>query len=854
MLEVIPLVEAIAGLLLIAAATRAATRRLGRVPFPIALVIVGMGLRAVDGFGLPVLGSVAALRIAPDVAFYVFLPILVFESAFQTNARDLRENLGPVLTLAIPGLIVSTAVSGVLLYYAGPLVGIALSWPAALLLGSILAATDPVGVTTLFRQIGAPKRLSILVEGESLFNDATAIVTSRILQGILIAGATVSTGVLLEGVADFFVIFLGGLALGWVASRIGGIILGFVDSDAFIEISITTVLAYLVFIVAEQNARLPVSGVMAALAVGLILGGWGKTKISPSVAVQLEGYWGFMAAVANAMIFLLVGLRVDLLALWDVRWILALAVPAMLLARAVAIYGLVPLLGRLPGSEPVDRRYQTVMWWGGLRGGIALAIALSLPESIPQRDELFIPLAMGAVLFTLLVQGLTVEPLVRVLGLDKPSMSDRVARVEALIAAKRRTLGQLPELSAGGLFSPRVAESVQERCADELDDLRTRLGGLRDRRELDPEEERRLVYLRVLAAEKDLYYRMFSRGHLSEGSYRKLEHSIELQTEAIRHEGHVPEFTLYPPTGERLYTSLFRLLDGLPGLRPLTEKLRASRTAQDYEIAWARSRGSREALDQIGELDQSHATLPEIIHEVAAHYQYWQESARSRLDQTAEQFPEFVAAAQDSLAERLVLHAERDAIEERSRSGILPPGVAERMLDDLATELRRLRSSETSKLRIDPRELLRKVPFFEGLPEAEFEVVLSKLRRRTAPSGEMIVRQGTTGDSLYLVARGVVRVSRQDGGLSRDLATLMAGDFFGEMALLVGGGTRTATCRAVTPCALYELRRSDLDDVSARAPRMWETLEEASRRRRAEQMVGSSGEPGPDLDGIVGDA
>ena len=139
------------------------------------------------------------------------------------------------------------------------------------------------------------------------------------------------------------------------------------------------------------------------------------------------------------------------------------------------------------------------------------------------------------------------------------------------------------------------------------------------------------------------------------------------------------------------------------------------------------------------------------------------------------------------------------------------------MLAEMAAELRNLRASQASQLRIEPEELLRNVPFFQGLPQVEFASLASRLRRRTAPAGEIIVRQGSTGDSLYLVARGVIRVSRQDGGMGRDLATLMAGDFFGETALL-HGGRRTATCRAVTPCALYELKREGVGPRDRHVP------------------------------------
>jgi len=277
------------------------------------------------------------------------------------------------------------------------------------------------------------------------------------------------------------------------------------------------------------------------------------------------------------------------------------------------------------------------------------------------------------------------------------------------------------------------------------------------------------------------------------------------------------------------------LIDGVPGLGRLVERLRDARTARDYEIAWARSRSSHRVLEDLDERVQRDAARAQMIEEVRALYQYWQEESRARLDQTAEQFPEFVAATQERLADRLVLHAEHEAIEEKAQAGIIPEGVAEAMLGELAQELRDLRASQASHLRVEPGELLRKVPFFQDLPSDAFLTVADRLRRRTAPAGEVIVRQGAAGSSLFLVARGVVRVSRRDGGRSRDLATLMAGDFFGESALL-HGGSRNATCRAVTPCALYELKREDFDAVVEVSPAVRQAVEEADLRRRSRRV------------------
>lgn len=829
---VISLVGALVGLMVIAAALSSFSKRF-KIPFTVSLVVAGALLAALAD-RISLLAPIGALEITPEAVFFVFLPTLIFQSAFHLDARALRENLAPTLTLAVPGLLISTAVIGGIMHVVGTWMSLDLSWPEAFLLGSILSATDPVAVISLFGQLGAPKRLTVLVEGESLFNDATAIVLSRIILGVMAVGVVSGDTVILGGV-EFLKVFFGGLMIGWALAVTAGMIIGAVEADAFIEITITTILAYLSFYVAEHTMGL--SGVMAVVAAGVLMGGWGRAKISPSIAGYLEHFWDYVAEVANALLFLLVGLTVSLGALVDSLPILFWVVIAMLLSRALVIFTLVPLVGKFPGSDPIDRRYQTVMYWGGLRGGIALAIALSLPETVAHK-ELFITLATGAVLFTLIVQGLTIERVVKHFGLHIPPLSDRIARIEGLISAKMRILDEIPVLQGGGLFSPRVAADVQSRAQSGLDELHEQLEQIRGD-ELDLKEERRLLYLRCFGEEKTLYYQMFSKGHLSERTYRNLAHSIELQTESIRHEGRLPEFTLHPPSGERFETVVYRMLENFPGFSGLIEKLREARTAMDFEVAWARFRGDMRVLEDLEALSQTETAREDVVEEVRAYYQYWSDSARSRLDQTAELFPEFVSATQDRLADRLALHAEQEAIEEKAHAGTIPHGVAQVMLEEMAHELKALRSTQSAKLVIGPGELLKKVPFFQGIPREEFELVAESLRRRTAPAGDTIVKQGGGGSSLFLVARGVVRVTRQDGGIGRDIATLMAGDFFGEMTLL-HGGTRTATCRAVTPCALYELRREDLESVLERSPMMREALEEADRFRRIELREGGS--------------
>ncbi len=816
--HVAEIVGGVVALLLVAAAMLAATKRI-RLPFTVVLVLVGIALAHLAQRFPEQLGLLRTLAISPDLILYVFLPTLVFESAFNLDARALRHNLGAVLLLAAPGLLLSTFIIGFFVSWVTPI-----PLPAALLLGAILSATDPVAVVGLFRQLGAPQRLKILVEGESLFNDATSIVVARILVGVVAAG-TFSSTTLLDGTAEFFGLFIGGLLVGWLLALLTGYLLGKVVNDPAIEITLTTVVAYLSFLLAEEVFH--VSGVMAVVAAGITLGGWGRMRVSPPVRAYLESFWEYMAFVANALIFLMVGLRVqlpDVLASLD---LLGWVILAMLLSRALMIYGLVPLVGRMPGRQPVSLAYQTVMYWGGLRGAIALAIVLSLPAF--DYAHTFVALVTGAVLFTLLVQGLSIEMLMRRLGLDKMPLADRLARLESGLAGKQRALARIPELQRGGLFSSTIASRQLQRCEQQVIALQQEIARVREV-EMDPEQERAQLYLRCFAEEKALYVEMFNKGHLSERAFRELVLILTMQIEAIRYHGDFHAIHLHRMGQRRLEQTLFRWLDRV-GLSRLAERLRRARVSINYEEAWGHYQGNSQALEFLHRLSQSESIPAAILDDVQASYLHWHADARRQLDQMAEQFPEFVAAMQGRLGRRMVLIAEQEVIEEEKERGILPAGMAEVAEEELNYALDALRGQEAARLAVAPEELLRKVPFFRDFPPEEFAVIARSMRSHTVGEKEEIVRQGEPGDSLFLIARGVVRVSYEKDGTSHDLATLMAGDFIGEMALL-HREPRSATARAVTPATLYELGRQDLNRVIEKHPSVRTALQEADRQRR----------------------
>ena len=814
------IVTGLVALMLIAIGALAVSNRY-KFPFSIALLLIGIVLGQLADFAPAFFAPLSGLEISADLILYVFLPTLIFESAFHLDWRQLRKNLAPVLLLAVPGLLLSAALIG---WIVSATTGI--PFAAALLLGAILSATDPVAVIALFKRLGAPQRLTVLVEGESLLNDATAIVLSRLLVGIVAVGA-VSMGDVGRGAGEFVLVFFGGILVGWGLGELFAWVVGRIKSDPAIQITLTTVLAYLSFLVAEDLFH--VSGVMAVVTAGLSYGNRGWMRVTPAVREYLEHFWEDLAFVATALIFLMVGLSIEIAALPGMYTELTFLILAMLVARALVVYGLVPCLNRFPGTQPVSLAYRTVMYWGGLRGAIALAIVLSLPDDLAFKDT-FVVLVTGAVLFTLFVQGLSMDALVRFLGLDKQPLLNRYGAMEGELAARRHALERLPQLTGGSLFSGTIARRLEHEYQQAVARTRALLEKLREH-EVDPETSEQLLSLRALAEERAHLHELFNSGHLDERPFRTLLNTNAEFLDAVRQGLALPDKRLEAgPANWRARLSR-ALLDLLP---TVGEKLQYTRVATAYQIAWGHHQTCTAVLQQQETIAPRDATPPAKRRRLFGRYAQWEQDVRDFLDQTAEQYPEFVSAMQERHARRLSLLAEIETIEEHARHGMLPGGAAERMLNERRAGLDALRGLEADKLRIEPRELLRKVPLFADVPDSEFDALARLMRSHTLPAGENIIEQGARDDSLFLMARGVVRVIvATPDGAPREMATLLAGDFFGEMALL-HQQPRSATVRTVTPATVYELRRSDYLTLAQANPAVAAAVGEADRRRRAE--------------------
>lgn len=493
--------EILALLLFLVASSVAIAGRRFRIPYTVGLVIAGLLLST---------RSNIEFEISPHIFLSIFLPPLLFEAAFQVNFENLRRNLGTVILLAIPGVLINMLLVGALVSWGA---GIAL--PIALVFGALIAATDPVAVVGIFRNLGAPKRLEILLEGESLLNDGTAIVLFNLALASVFAG-TFDLG---EGLTEFIRVSGGGLivglVLGWLLTRLTERI-----DDHLVETTLTTVLAFGSYLVAEEF--LHVSGVLAVVAAGIISGNVGPRGMSPTTRIVVFNFWEFAAFLANSAVFLLIGLQTDITSLLQ-NWGLILgAIGAVLLSRAVVIY----IFSRLASTMPMSWRH--VLFWGGLRGAIALALALSLPAEIGPERETVILMAFGVVLFSIIVQGFSMDRLLAGLKVIKRTEAQiEYERRQARALVERAGFERVRRLSQTGLISEHTWENLKPILEQRIDVLTS---AVQEVLHSTPDiEEQELITARreMLRAERAMLVTLRHDGVVSDSTYEELVTEVD---------------------------------------------------------------------------------------------------------------------------------------------------------------------------------------------------------------------------------------------------------------------------------------------------------------------------------------
>ncbi|HHQ48242.1 MAG TPA: hypothetical protein ENK19_05090 [Acidobacteria bacterium] len=491
-----------------------------RLPYTVSLVIVGLAFAVVRDRFFPTFDP--GLHLTAELLFTILLPALVYEAAFHLELRHFLDTWRTVLVLAVPGVLVGTALTFGVSWAVLDAFGIRVAWPILLVASTILAATDPVGVLAMLREVGAPRRLAVIMEGESLLNDGIAIVAFGVVLTAL-GLDSLHPALTAVWVVSFLsweilgAILIGGsigLGLSWLTSTI---------DDHLIEITLTTISAFGSFLLADQ---VHASGIIACLVAGVLSGNVGATYgMSASTRVAVTSFWEYAAFVANSIIFLLVGLETSPVRLLHIAPIVVVVWLAMQLARAVFI------TASLPVMEPVRftsrKGLVAILTWGGLRGGVAMVLAMSVPRTWAYRQDL-IDVVFGAVLLTILVQAPTVPLLLRLFGIGR----DKGFREEAvLLRARLRSLNEaeryLERQHEAGAVLPEVYDELRQAFVHRRTDLEESGKRLRIDASSVLDEERRELERQLALVEKESVRQSYAQGALDEHLMRRLVREID---------------------------------------------------------------------------------------------------------------------------------------------------------------------------------------------------------------------------------------------------------------------------------------------------------------------------------------
>ena len=791
-----------------------------KLPYSVLLAIVGcllgIGLH-LHGWAPPVLGdlfdTIEHFEISSETFLMVFLPVLLFETALAMNVRRLMDDIGPILMMAIVAVVVCTVVVGVTVSAVS-----SYGLVACLLLGAIVATTDPVAVVGIFREVGAPKRLTTLVEGESLFNDAASIALYSVLLAVLGGTGTLSV----SGVfTDFLVHFIGGGVAGYVMGRGACFLFAWLRGFPTAEITLTLTLAYLSFFISEHY--LGVSGVVATVIAGLVVGSTGRTRMSPVTFEHLASSWEQFGFWANSLIFIFAAMLVPkLMAATDLQELLLVVVVFVvtLLARAIVVFGLLPLLGLTPFGTRVSTPYKVVMMWGGLRGAVSLALALAVTEQVAVPDDTrhFIAVVTtGFVLSTLFINGMTLRPLIRMLGLNQLSMVERTIRNQALVVA----LEDLQEKTDVVAKTDHISPEARDRIHSVFD---ASLASVHDGQVSQMTDEQRVSVGLVIVAqrEQEMFFDIL-KAQIVDWRLAEVLLARSERLEDVIRTGGLQGFEQGIVRDIR-YSRSFRLalrvhyLFGFQGwlAHELGQRFASLMTKQSVAqrlIAFARE----QITPLLGEAaTQQIVTVHQRRLDLIAH----------ALQALNLQYPSYALWLQESYLGRTARELERIRYHDMLEQFLISGEVYADLMAQLKSRWSHIDKHPPLDMEMGAAELIKRVPLFEGSSEESLRAISRLLKPRLALPDQPVLTRGRHGQEMCFVASGAVSVQLPDG----TTIELGSGEFFGELALL-GEQQLTPDVHSLGYSKLLMLSLRDFEALLARDANLRDRVQVVAKQR-----------------------
>jgi CPA1 family monovalent cation:H+ antiporter len=804
-----------------------------RLPLTVVLAIVGILIGAgaifllqtplTDAFN-ELAWSILMLPIGSEVFLYVFLPTLLFQTALTLEVRRMLDDWVPILVMAVLAVVIATFVIGFALAPFGvqPLV-------VCLVVAAIVATTDPSAVVGIFRDISAPTRLGRLIEGESLMNDAAAIALFSVFLTIAITQVPVGVG---EVVLSFLVALIGGGIFGHVATRIGILLLVAVRDYRMASMSISLAMPYVIFITAEQIVG--VSGVIAVVFAGLTLNLIGPARLRPEDWDYMTVTWDQLAFWAGTLIFTLAAILVPRLlggvTLVEVG-LIGVVIIAALVARAIVLFGVLPLLSAAGLSPSVSTPFKLVIMWGGLRGSVTLALALSVTENplVPPDQQRFVAvLATGFVLFTLLVQGVTLRPVIRSLGLDRLSPLDAALRKQVIAVALQNVREEVAERVPGYGFPREVVRSEAKLFGERLE---AAVQEAEDVEEISDRDRITLGLVTLAGRERDIILEKFRERLVTPAIVNRMLSDASRVIDRTRTGGRV-EYNR--ATGAALfYSRQFRIAQALHRRLGLAMPLQRQ-IANRFEILVH----TRIILNELHEFADRRILrihgrrVAELIHEILSRRQ---EQVEQALDALRLQYPGYAEQLERRFIRTLALRREELEYETLHADRLIGPELYRSLRRALAAARRAEDYRPPLDMALHNREIIRNSPLFRDMDDAAVDALAQALVPVFAEPGDILIRRGEPADSVFFIASGAVEV--EHGGQTTRLGR---GAVFGEMAIL-GRRRRRSQVRAIsfsTLLCLDEARFLALMRENA-------TLREQVEKVVAERKLASMGPPRP---------
>jgi len=767
------------------------------VPFTVVLVVIGVLLSNLAE-QWPLLEPLKHFHLSPEVMLFVFLPALIFESGFALDARQMTKDLPAILVMAIPAMLMSTFIVGLGVWWTMDVRLI-----VALVFGALISATDPVAVVALFKELGAPNRLNVLVEGESLLNDATAIVVFSILLGIAIDGSAISWSDADNIILDFIRVFIGGAIFGSLLGFITCELLFRIRSNVTVILTTSVIIAYASFVIAEHV--LHVSGVMAVVGSAIALRLFGMSRIRQDVTHSISETWEVIALSCNSLLFLMVGLSVNTDDLASRIGPVLIGIGLVLTARALSVYSLVPLATRWFRLPHVSRAERHIMWWGGLKGGLAIAVVLSIPSDLPERQFLF-DLTIGIVLFTLLISAPTIRPLMERLGMNEFSKGENLELRSALINARGRSQSNLSKL----LQSKLVPKAEEKALSNEI-----RLAfamGLYDEDSEKHDDDEFLAMLRAYRTEREELKALYEIGYISQYIYLDILNRLYDMRETLRlgdseldsHRGRARESFF-----QRMENSFLRKIRERRWSSGLLSKYQGMRMVQQIQRNLAHvvmCDAVIKMLDEQDDLDQEpRKQVKSLYKERKKHY-------RKQLKLVRRQFPGFYHHYLEQLAKQSIINSGWNHVktefehDDLGSKGFI--SIQRRVEEKLAhiSDFKAVVSSDEDSV----AEMLDGIELFDELSDQDRSYLEKNATSITFLPGDSIIGAYESGDSFYVIIQGKATVWRTDAlSYKHRVADLNDGDIMGESSLLAeyekGRHVRSATINAETPCTLLRI-------------------------------------------------